>query len=36
LAEVIEEIEGRTGIEVLDLPMLAEFHIDLGFPLQWT
>jgi len=36
LAEVIEEIEIRTGIEVLDLPMLEEYHIDLGFPLQWT
>lgn len=36
LAELIEEIEARTGIEVLDLPMLEEYHIDLGFPLQWT
>lgn len=36
LAEVIEEIEARTGIGVLDLPMLEEYHIDLGFPLQWT
>jgi len=25
-----------TGLEVLDLPMLAEYHINLGFPLQWS
>ena len=36
LAEVIQEIESQTGIEVLDLPMLEEYHIDLGFPLQWA
>ncbi len=36
LAEVMEEIASRTGIEVLDLPMLEEYHIDLGFALQWT
>jgi len=36
LDQVRAEIEGRTGLAVLDLPMLAEYHIDLGFPLQWT
>jgi DNA-binding Lrp family transcriptional regulator len=36
LAAVIDEIEDRTGFQVLDLPMLEEYHIDLGFPLQWT
>jgi DNA-binding Lrp family transcriptional regulator len=36
LDEVVGEIEERTGIEVLDLPMLEEYHIDLGFPLQWS
>ncbi|WP_207787748.1 AsnC family transcriptional regulator [Candidatus Thiosymbion oneisti] len=36
LTEVMHEIEDRTGIEVLDLPMIEEYHIDLGFPLQWT
>lgn len=35
LAEVLGEIESRTGIEVIDLPMLEDFHIDLGFELQW-
>lgn len=36
LARVMEEIGRRTGLRVLDLPMLAEYHIDLGFPLQWS
>jgi DNA-binding Lrp family transcriptional regulator len=36
LAEVMREIASQTGIEVLDLPMLEEYHIDLGFPLQWA
>ena len=36
LAEVMDEIASLAGIEVLDLPMLEEYHIDLGFPLQWT
>ena len=36
LGRVIEEIERRTGLPVLDLPMLTEYHIDLGFPLQWS
>ncbi|CAA7624262.1 AsnC family transcriptional regulator [Magnetospirillum sp. UT-4] len=33
---VLDDIARRTGIEVLDLPMLEDFHIDLGFPLRWT
>ena len=36
LERVLDEIGRRTGLPVLDLPMLAEYHIDLGFPLQWT
>ncbi len=36
LNEILAEIALDTGIEVLDLPMLEEYHIDLGFPLQWT
>jgi DNA-binding Lrp family transcriptional regulator len=36
LAEIMDDIEACTGIQVLDLPMLSEYHIDLGFPLQWT
>ena len=36
LERVLAEIGRRAGLPVLDLPMLAEYHIDLGFPLQWT
>jgi siroheme decarboxylase len=36
LHEVLAEIALYTGIEVLDLPMLEEYHIDLGFPLTWS
>ena len=33
---VLDDVSRRTGLEVLDLPMLEDFHIDLGFGLQWT
>lgn len=33
---VLADICRRSGIEVLDLPMLEDFHINLGFGLQWT
>ncbi len=33
LKEVLESIEARTGHPVLDLPLEAQYHIDLGFPL---
>lgn len=36
LDRVRNEIAARAGLPVLDLPMLAEYHIDLGFPLQWS
>jgi len=36
LAEVLQDIEQRSGIAVMALPMLEDFHIDLGFTLQWT
>lgn len=35
LAEVLSQIEATTGLRVLSLPLLEEFHIDLGFPLRW-
>jgi len=35
LGEVLAQIETTTGIAVMPLPLLEEFHIDLGFPLQW-
>ena len=36
VATVLDDISRRTGLEVLDLPMQQDFHIDLGFGLQWT
>lgn len=36
ITRVIADIEGRTGLPVLDLPLEEAFHIDLGFALQWT
>lgn len=36
LARVLDDIERRTGRSLLRLPMLADYHIDLGFELQWT
>lgn len=33
---VLDDISARTGLAVLDLPMLEDFHIDLGFRLSWT
>jgi len=36
VAKVLMDIERRTGITVVDLPMLEDFHIDLGFGLSWT
>ncbi len=34
--QVIEDIEHMTGIKVLNLPMLEDYHLDLGFDLQWN
>ncbi len=36
LRQVLQEIEQRSGIAVLYLPMLEDYHVDLGFELQWT
>lgn len=36
LAAVLEDIAQRTGLEVMSLPMLEDYHIDLGFDLRWT
>lgn len=35
LQNFLEEVEQRTGLEVLYLPMLEDYHIDLGFKLRW-
>ncbi len=31
--QVLSEIEAKTGLKVLNLPMEEDYHIDLGFPL---
>jgi DNA-binding Lrp family transcriptional regulator len=36
LHQVLTDIEQRTGFNVLYLPMLEDYHINLGFDLQWT
>ena len=36
LRDVLAEIEQRCGYPLLDLPLLEDFHIDLGFDLRWT
>lgn len=33
---VLTKIKERTGFDVLDLPMVEAFHIDLGFRLEWN
>jgi DNA-binding Lrp family transcriptional regulator len=35
VARVLRDINARTGLTVLDLPMTRSFRLDLGFPLQW-
>ena len=34
LQTLLQDMERRTGIRVLSLPMEKDYHIDLGFPLQ--
>jgi DNA-binding Lrp family transcriptional regulator len=36
LDTILADITARSGFEVLDLPMLEDYFIDLGFRLQWT
>jgi DNA-binding Lrp family transcriptional regulator len=35
VARVLRDIAARTGLTVLDLPLLRSYRLDLGFPLQW-
>lgn len=35
LQHTLKDIEQQSGIPVLSLPMLDDYHIDLGFELQW-
>lgn len=36
VAAALARVEAATGVPVLDLPLEAEYRIDLGFPLRWT
>jgi DNA-binding Lrp family transcriptional regulator len=36
LDAVLSDIETRSGLPLLDLPMQEDYFIDLGFRLQWT
>lgn len=36
MARVLDDIESRTGLDVLDLPLVQAYHIDLGFALAWN
>lgn len=36
VAGILADIQRRTGIEVMNLPLVEAFHIDLGFPLWET
>jgi DNA-binding Lrp family transcriptional regulator len=35
LQATLRLIEARTGLAIMSLPMVEDYHIDLGFPLQW-
>jgi len=35
LESVITEIESQTGFNAMQLPLLADFYINLGFELEW-
>ena len=36
LESVLADMEQRTGLTVLNLPLVESFHIDLGFPIKWN
>ena len=36
LQNVINSIEHETGYQLMDLPMIEDYFIDLGFTIQWT
>jgi len=36
LTALFDDIETRTGLAVLRMPMIEDYHIDLGFKLQWV
>lgn len=36
LGEVLGQIEAKTAIPVMNLPIIEDYHLDLGFKLQWS
>lgn len=36
LHAVLRDIERRTGLAPINLPLLRDYHIDLGFELKWN
>jgi DNA-binding Lrp family transcriptional regulator len=34
VAQVLDGLRHETGLPILDLPMIGDYHIDLGFPLR--
>lgn len=35
LEAILTQIESTTGLPLMSLPLVEEYHIDLGFPLRW-
>lgn len=36
LQQVLKDLEQQTGCPILNLPLVQDYHIDLGFELQWN
>lgn len=36
VGEVLSRIEAETDLEVLNLPIIEDYHLDLGFKLEWA
>ena len=36
LQQVLKDLEQHTGCPILNLPLVQDYHIDLGFELQWN
>jgi hypothetical protein len=36
VAAVLRDISAISGLEVIDLPLIESFRIDLGFALRWA
>ncbi|GAB6054467.1 AsnC family transcriptional regulator [Magnetospira thiophila] len=36
MAQVLTSIAQETGLSVMSLPMIEDYHLDLGFPIIWN